>query len=94
MHIAGSFRVKSTKILRIGPGHLSDLAKINLIFCVWPQLWSPVKTVVNEQELYPCLRVTTMYRCLHNTDMQYEASVIIHHIFRGVWKSIFVLSAE
>ena len=25
----GSFRVKSTKILRIGPGHLSDLAKIN-----------------------------------------------------------------
>ena len=25
--IGGSFRVKSTKILRIGPGHLSDLAK-------------------------------------------------------------------
>ena len=29
------------------------------IFCVWPQLRSPVKTLVNEQELYPCLRVTT-----------------------------------
>ena len=28
-------------------------------FVSGPQLWSPVKTLVNEQEFYPCLRVTT-----------------------------------
>ena len=37
---------------------VTEKISIFSIFCVWIQLWSPVKTLVNEQELYPCLRVT------------------------------------